>query len=178
MSEKIEIVVRYSEKDYVRGMSYNRNHKQLGRVYKAFIFTSSALGGFFLYSFFIRSEGPWRLADGVALGVGALLLYLLSDFHPFVDRAFSKEYESMPLLQESYKIVFSEEGVLSTSDSFESDMKWSSFVETKETDDDFHFFTAPHASLFVPKRTFSSEQKVELRNLTKRMVGSRSGFLH
>ena len=181
MNEKIEIDVQYSENDFIRGINITRIGNQSKTLNSIIYFVSTLLGYVLFYMFLIRASGPWSWNDAITLGVGAIVAitvaYALKDINLFGDRSLSREYKSSPLLKETYKIVFSELGIVSTSKSFESEIKWNAIIQTRETEDDFFFFTSPRVAMFVPSRVFTAQQQRDLQNLARRMLGAKAYLL-
>lgn len=181
MSDTIEIQVRYSENDFVRGMKFSNARNKSGKA-GLVLFTVSALAAYVAVYFFTRGdEGFLTSSDAVTFSVGALiaasLAYVLKDFVLSNDVAFSRMYNASPLFRELYTIRFAGTGIDSASESLSSEVKWEAIVDTAETDDDFYFFLGPHHPLFIPKRVFSAQQQLDLRLLAEDRLGPRYNFL-
>ena len=79
------------------------------------------------------------------------------------------------MLQEPKEIEFTETGIEGSTFFGGGVTKWGGFIEVKETDTDFYFFTSPKASQFVPKSAFRDEGEIErLRHLVIDRIGNRA----
>ena len=79
------------------------------------------------------------------------------------------------MLQEAKEIEFNEIGVEGSTFFGGGITKWGAFIEVRETDTDFHFFTSPKVTQFVPKVAFEDEADIEkLRRLIVDRVGGRA----
>lgn len=82
------------------------------------------------------------------------------------------------MLQERNEITFDETGLSGSTYLGGGTTKWAGFIEVVETDTDFHFFTSPKFTYFVPKSAFESEEDIErLRHLVTERLGAKARLL-
>ena len=180
MNEKIEIEVKYSDDEYVRGMIFSQR-KNSFQKYNFLIIVASGLIGFFGVYYFIH-KGQISLDSDLLLKFLLTLIivipiaYFLKDFSSISEKILKKQYYSTALLQEKYKISLDAEGIHSESNSFANKLRWNAVIEAVQTDEDFHFFIAHNASLFIPKRVFTDGQQNEIKNLAKIKLGDKAKF--
>ena len=180
MSEKIEVDVRYSDDEYIRGMIFSQRKSSYFR-FNYLIFGASILVGFFaVYYLFYQNESNRDF--GLLLKTLFVLMfvipfvYLFKNFNPTYDFFYRKQFDSSALLQESYKISFDDEGINSESKSFANKLFWNAIIEVVQTDEDFHFFVSHDTSLFIPKRVFTDEQQNEIKNLARIKLSDKAKF--
>ncbi len=182
MISAVVVTVRYTEKEFVRGMSFVQTARGTP-IFWMILPLILSLGGYILFfKLVLAPDGAWTFSDIfkflLGLAVLPVVAYFLKDRQFFTDLGFSGIYERSPLLQEEYRIEFDEQGIHSSSESISNDVAWDAVQRAVESSDDFHFFLSPDHSLFIPKQVFSPAQTEQLRELTKSALGERSEFLN
>jgi len=183
MNEKVEVNIRYSVDDYVRGCSFTQNRSSLFYKYEFFVIGFMSFVGFVIFHLiFTKTENEWNTSDFTKLIIGLMIAipvgYLFKDFHFLTEYSLKKQYESSPLLREESRISFSTNGIETESASLTNKISWSAITEFEDTEEDFFFFFSPKAALFIPKRVFTVEQQNEIRNLVKIHLGDKAKLLH
>jgi YcxB-like protein len=180
MNEAIAIEVQYSEDEFVRGIKFANRRAKKGIANSVFYFILSLVTYTLVYVLLLRRSEPWNRGDAVLLTFAVLfallVAYLLKDFNLLYDLNLSKFYRSSPLLREMYRIDFNEDGITSTSDSVNSELKWTAITEATESAHDFYFFSGPQQALIIPKRAFTVQQRSDIRGLSKKMLSVKANF--
>lgn len=171
MTDAVDLTVTYSKADFIRGMNYALDSER--SVWSSTIGYGIASIALYLliYAFFFKPIGAWENDDYLRIGIfiliAAPIAYLLRNFDVYRASSLSKVYYSTPVLRETYHIRLSQEGIVSSSDSFNSELKWGAVLKMRESTADFHFFTGPRQSLFIPKYSMSVEQQDTLRSIAQ-----------
>lgn len=180
MNEKIEIEVKYSSDEYVRGMIFSQRKNSSHKYSFIIAFVSIIIGTVSVYYFTNSDEISWDsellLKSLLFLIIIIPIAYALKDFSYFSERVIKKHYDTTKLLQETYQIRFDSDGINSESNSFTNTLRWNAVIETVQTHKDLHFFIGRNASLFIPKRVFTDEQQNEVKNLSKMKLGDKAKF--
>jgi hypothetical protein len=178
MSNKIEIAVKYSADEYVRGMIFSQRKSSSHKISYLILGVSVLIGFIGVYYFINKGEINWNsdlfLKLLFALIIVIPITYSFKDFSLVTEMIFKKQYASTALLQETYQISFDAEGIHSESNSFANKLRWEAIIESVQTNEDLHFFIAYNASLFIPTRVFTDEQKNELKNLVEIKLGDKA----
>jgi hypothetical protein len=180
--QQVIVNVQYTEKEFVRGMSFVRRSMKMPILWIIVPIILMLAGYILFFKFFLAPDGPWTSGDIFKFGLGIALVpvvaYFLKDRQFFTDLGFSGIYERSPLLQEEYRIAFEEEGIHSSSRSISNELAWDAIQRAVETEDDFHFYISPDQSFFVPKRVFSDAQTQQLKVLAQRVMPDRCELLN
>ena len=177
MKGNIAINVKYTENDFVRGMKF-ATERSKPNWFNAILFAVSIMVGIgILYGSILRPEGAWKITDTFLLSMALLasvpLSIALKNVRFVSVTSFSRMYKNSPLLQENYHIVFSDDGIVSTSDSLDNTIRWPAILEFKESEDDVFFFLSPYQPYFIPKRNFSPDQLIIVRRLALDSLGDK-----
>jgi hypothetical protein len=110
MNEKVEIEVKYSKEEYVRGMLFSLGKNSFYYIYNYLFTIIGVLISFIgVYYFIYKGETTWDSTMLVKLLVALLLaipiVYSLKDYSWVSDKIFKKQYNSMALLQKNIKLL-------------------------------------------------------------------------
>lgn len=181
MDELIELEVKYSVDDFVRGFTFIQSRQLLSKY--AFLIVPFILLVSILFVVLLNSKNSNQPLSKVILIVlvptfSVFILFLLIKYlpNPFLKWNLRRQFKSSPILKEKQQISFDESGIKGRTDLSAGETKWKAIIEATETEDDFFFFTSNKFALFVPKRVFTLEQLIHIRDLAKRNLGDRAKF--
>ena len=184
MSESVEVNVTYTSEEYARSLQYIVNRQLLMKLTflwpAAFmILTLAALflldKQTFVYLLF-ASQFSLAIIIGLALTViisTVSIVYRKDSPNFFLRRNVKTQFESSPAMRDPKSIIFNDEGLSGSSDLGEGSTKWEAFIEAAETKEFIFLFTSNKSAQFVPKRAFTGEQLVQVRNLIKTHMGDK-----
>lgn len=179
--EPIRVRVEYSVDDYVRAFMFvQRRARRLGLYVMLGIM---AVVCFFFFLAELRKSN-YQLGAGFFLLELLIPLIIVSSVvfisfrfvNPWMMKTrFRKQFAASPALQEPREIEFNGVGIEGSSFFGGGVTNWPAFIEVRETDTDFYFFTAPKLATFVPKSAFEDDADIEtLRHLIVERVGNRA----
>lgn len=184
MNEEISIRAKYSVDDYVKALTYMQRQLFINKYNFLIAFVGIFALTALLTLFLANDKSSIKFFPVIfsallpATIVGGLIFFLNRVVNPFIlKRSISKQYKSSPAMQEENNIVFSIEGIKTTTNLASSTLKWEAIVKALESETEFLFYTSNKFAHFIPKSIFASEIDVSsVRSLTRAKLGDKAKF--
>ena len=183
MNEIIEERITYTPDDYVRNVKYIQSRQVLYKY--SLLIPIVVIICMLLFVYILEPNKFWAnflQADKVLVFVIPILLigiwWILRRYSPnfLLKRQIENQFKSSLALREPQYISFDEKGLYGTNQFGSGQTNWEAMIEATETEDDFFFFTTKKFAQFIPKRFFTEEQIIQIRNLTQRKLGNKAKF--
>lgn len=156
--EKIEIKFKYTKEEYVKAF---REYLLLTKTIKKRDMIIAVLVIIFSTIWLILSK---EILSGVCLLCGVLFVFLLCNLYYWVP---GRNFSQNSKFREEYNLTFSNEDIQFKTDSINSDLKWSTYVDSIESEEFFYLIQAKQVFTVIPKRAF---RNVEAENGFREMV--------
>lgn len=156
--EKIELKFKYTKEEYVKSF---REYLLLTKTIKKRDMIIAVLVIMFSTIWLILSE---EILSVVCLLCGVLFLLLLCNLYYWVP---GRNFSQNSKFREEYNLTFSDEGIQFKTESINSDLKWSTYVDSIENAEFFYLIQAKQVFTVIPKRVF---RNVEVEKGFKEMV--------
>lgn len=156
--EKIEISFKYTKEEYVKAF---REYLLLTKTIKKRDMIVAVLVIIFSTIWLILSK---EILSGVCLLCGFLFFILSCNLYYWMP---GRNFSQNSKFREEYNLTFSNEGIQFKTDSINSDLKWSTYVNSMESEEFFYLIQAKQVFSVIPKRVFES---VEVENGFREMV--------
>ena len=183
MDEQIQSEVTYTFEDFERHYFYMRNRNIWLKyiiLLPLILFIPIFLFLYLLDSnkFFTEFSKPEKYSVFIIayLIVGIIWFLKRNKMSYFQRNSLKKQIDSSPALSVPQIISFDEEGFHGENQFGSGHIYWNVMVEATETEEDFYFFRTPKFAQFVPKRFFTNEQLVQIRELAKINLGDKANF--
>ena len=129
-----------------------------------------AAGSFFGLLFSQTTGFPGRLA-GALFGILFVPVFLVAMVYSNSHTAAKSLMRNSPALQGPTRWTFSESGIRTDGPTSHTELQWNSFLQVRETREQFLLYPQKHLANVIPKRCFASEIELgRFRELVRRSV--------
>jgi len=174
-SQSIELTVQLNQKDIYRASvsivwGRHKLHEWAGIAVCAAI-----LGGFLFGLLFSRTNGIPAVWSGAAFGVMFVPVFLYAVIHISSHSASKSLVRDTPALQGPTLWSFTENGITVVGPTARGELQWNSFLQVRETREQFLLYQHKHLANVIPKRSFASPAEIgRLREMIRRQVPTTS----
>lgn len=126
------------------------------------IFPSLALV-FFVLKFFMEEGEEKDLLKSASVWLTVFFVFIIIRSYFRLNSVF----HSNKKIQENISYTFTEENIQNKGETFEGDFTWKTVHKVKENKDWFLIYQSAHVMNMVPKKYFTKDQILELRNIIK-----------
>jgi len=174
-SQSVEVTVQLVQNDL-----YRANIAITWRRYKLYQWLILCLGmgvaaGSLFGLLFSQTTGfPARCA-GALFGILFVPVFLVAMVYSNSHTAAKSLMRNTPALQGPTRWTFSETGIKTDGPTAHAELQWNSFLQVRETREQFLLYPQKHLAKVIPKRCFSSEIEIDrFRELVRRRVPTAS----
>jgi hypothetical protein len=170
-SQSIELTVQLNQKDIYRAnvsivWGRHKLHEWAGIAVCAAI-----LGGYCFGLLFSQTKGIPGLWSGAAFGIIFLPVFLYGAVHASSHSAAKSLFRNTPALRGPTVWSFSENGITAVGPTGRAELQWNSYIQVRETREQFLLYPQKQFANVIPKRFFQSEREIErFREILRRLV--------
>jgi hypothetical protein len=170
-SQSVEVIVQLVQND-----AYRANITIAWRRYKLYQWLILGVGmgvvaGSLFGLLFSQTTGfPARVA-GALFGILFVPVFLVAMVYSNSHTAAKSFMRNTPALQGPTRWTFSENGIIADGPTAHIELQWNSFLQVRETREQFLLYPQKHLANVIPKRCFSSDIEIgRFRELVRRRV--------